>query len=115
MKALLSEDSILKRRRKNVIGMKITAISWMFEFLSGFIALLRFRHYQTIREHEWMDKMFHLFGLALTTIFIPGSYLLNDEAYKLFILAKGWKAFIINNVINSFRRNGPSNENNHIA
>ena len=115
MKALLSEDSILKRRRKNVIGMKITAISWMFEFLSGFIALLRFRHYQTIREHEWMDKMFHLFGLALTTIFIPGSYLLNDEAYKLFILAKGWGAFIRNNVVSSFRRNEPSNENNQIV
>ena len=115
MKALLSEDSILKRRRKNVIGMKITAISWMLEFLSGFISLLRFWHYQTIKEHQWMDKMFHLFGNALTTIFIPGSYLLNDEAYKLFILAKGWGAFIRNNVVSSFRRNERSNENNQIV
>ena len=115
MKALLSEDSILKRRRKNVIGMKITAISWMFEFLSGFIALLRFRHYQTIREHEWMDKMFHLFGLALTTILIPGSYLLNDEANKLFILAKGWRSFFQENVVSGFQRNEPSNENNEFV
>ena len=87
----------------------------MFEFLSGFTALLRFQHYQTIKEHDWMDKIIHLFKIALTTIFIPGSYLLNDEAYGLFILAKGWKALFLNNVVNSFRRNEASNENNHIA
>ena len=115
MKALLSEDSILKRRRKNVIGMKITAISWMLEFLSGFILLLRFRHYQTIKEHEWTDKIFHLFGLALTTILIPGSYLLNDEAHKLLILAKGWRSFFQENVVKGFQRNEPSNENNEFV
>ena len=115
MKALLSEDSILKRRRQNIIGMKITAISWMLEFLSGFILLLRFRHYQTIKEHEWTDKIFHLFGLALTTILIPGSYLLNDEAKKLFILAKGWTSFFQNHWTKGFHGKEPFNEDNQVA
>ena len=115
MKELLGKDSILKRRRRNIIGMRITAISWLVEFLSGLILLLRFRDYQTIEEHERMGKIFHNFGLALTTILVPGSYLLNDEAYKLLILAKGWRAFFQNNVVNSFQRNETSNENNQIV
>ena len=115
VKALLSEDSILKRRRQNIIGMKITAISWMLEFLSGFISLLRFWHYQTIKEHQLMDKMFHLFGNALTTIFIPGSYLLNDEAKKLFILARGWTSFFQNHLIKCFQGKETFNEDNQVA
>ena len=111
----MSEASILKRRRKNIIGIQITVISWTLEFLSGSLLLIRLWTFQTVKDSKFMDQIFILIGFFITNILVPGSYLLNDEAYGLFILAKGWKAFFLNNVVNSFRRNEASNENNHIA
>ena len=40
--ASLSEESKIKRRRRNTIGIQITAISWILEFFGGIIALARF-------------------------------------------------------------------------
>ena len=119
VRATLSEASILKRRRKNIIGIQITVISWTLEFLSG--SLLLIRHlinigtFQTVKDSKCMDQIFILIGFFITNILVPGSYLLNDEAKKLFILAKGWTSFFQNHLIKCFQGKEPFNEDNQVA
>jgi hypothetical protein len=93
--ACLSEESIRKRRRRNTIGIQITIISWFLEFLAGIVNLSRYWMFQNDQDSDWTDRLFGLFDVFVFLILIPGSYLLNNEAIKLFIHAKGWTMFII--------------------
>ena len=114
MIASLSKESILKRRRKNIIGMQITAISWMLEFLASNLVLVRFWGWQTSMNTEWTDRIIFLFILVVNIILIPGSYMLNDEAMKLLILANSWTSVFRSNLVKCFRRNDSLNENNQM-
>ena len=91
--ACLSEDSIRKRRRRNTIGIQITVISWVLEFLSGFILVSRYWTMQTNQGSQWTDRMFGFFDIFVCLVLIPSSYLLNDEAVKWAIHAIGWTKF----------------------
>ena len=88
--ASLSEESKTKRRRRNKIGIQITFISWILEFLGGTIVLLRYFLFQTNNGGEWLDRLFALFDFFFCIVLVPLSYLLNDEAVKLAIEVKGW-------------------------
>ena len=88
--ASLSEESKIKRRRRNKIGIQITFISWILEFLGGTIVLLRYFLFQTDNSGEWLDRLFALFDFFFCIVLVPLSYLLNDEAVKLAIEVKGW-------------------------
>ena len=88
--ASLSEESKIKRRRRNKIGIQITAISWILEFLGGTIAVSRYFLFQTHHGGEWLDRLFALFDFFVCMVLVPLSYLLNDEAVKLAIEVKGW-------------------------
>ena len=92
--ACLSEDSKIKRRRRNKIGIQIAAISWALEFVGGSIALVRYCLFQTQHGGEWVDRIFALFDFFVCMIPIPLSYLLNEEAVKLAIEVKGWSSFL---------------------
>ena len=91
----MSEESKIKRRRRNTIGIQITAISWILEFFGGIIALIRFWMFQTKDGGEWADRMFSLLGLFICMVLIPLSYLLNNEAVKVAIQVKGWSNFVV--------------------
>ena len=93
--ASLSEESIRKRRRRNTIGIQITVISWLLEFFAGIINVSRYWMMQNDQDSDWTDRLFALFDTFVFLILIPGSYLLNSEAIKLFIHAKGWTMFIV--------------------
>ena len=92
--ACLSEESKIKRRRRNVIGIQIAAISWALEFIGGSIALVRYWLFQIQHGGEWVDRIFSLFDFFVCMIPIPLSYLLNEEAVKLAIEVKGWSSFL---------------------
>ena len=98
--ASLSEESKIKRRRRNTIGIQITIISWILEFFGGIIALARFWMFQTKDDGEWADRMFSLVGLFISMVLIPLSYLLNNEAVKVAIQVKGWSNFAIKRNVN---------------
>ena len=101
--ASLSEESKIKRRRRNTIGIQITVISWILEFFGGTIALARFWMFQTKDGGEWADRMFSLLGLFICMVLIPLSYLLNNETVKVAIQVKGWSNFV-------FKRNANQSE-----
>ena len=89
--ASLSEDAKCKRRRKHTIGIQITVISWFLELVGGCIIISRFLIFQKEDdEDEWTDRILALSDIFVCLIPIPLSYLLNDEAIKLAIHAKGW-------------------------
>ena len=92
--ACLSEESKIKRRRRNTIGIQITAISWALEFIGGSITLVRYWLFQIQHGGEWVDRIFALFDFFVCMIPIPLSYLLNEEAVKLAIEVKGWSSFL---------------------
>ena len=96
--ACLSEESIRKRHRRNTIGIQITVISWLLEFFAGIINLSRYWMMQINQDSDWTDRLFLLFDTFVFIVLIPGSYLLNNEAVKLCIHAKGWTTFIINRI-----------------
>ena len=93
--ASLSEDAKCKRRRKHTIGIQITVISWFLELIGGCIIITRFLIFQNEDdEDEWTDRILALSDIFVCLIPIPLSYLLNDEAIKLAIQAKGWIRFL---------------------
>ena len=105
--ACLSEESIRKRRRRNTIGIQITIISWFLEFFAGLINLSRYWMMQDNQESEWTDRLFIVFDTFVFFVLVPSSYLLNNEAVKIFIAAKGWTMFILSR----FRQSIPHNQN----
>ena len=94
--ASLSEEAKRKRRRKHTIGIQITAVSWMLEFIGGCIVMSRFLLFQKQdgTKDEWTDRILALLDIFVCLIPIPLSYLLNDEAIKLAIQTQGWIRFL---------------------
>ena len=93
--ASLSENAKRKRRRKHTIGIQITVLSWFLELIGGSIIMARYLLFQNQdNKDEWTDRILALLDIALCLIPIPLSYLLNDEAIKLAIQAKGWINFL---------------------
>ena len=108
--ASLSKESVLKRRRRHNIGIQITAMSWLLEFLASIVSLLRYCIMGTGKNSEWIDRLSQLLVLFISYILVPGSYLLNDEVTKLLIVANGWTKFFRNNVAKCGQRREPSNQ-----
>ena len=105
--ACLSEESIRKRRRRNTIGIQIAFISWLLEFVAGILYICRYWMMQADLYSEWGYRLFNLFDLLMCFVLIPSSYLLNNEAVKLFIHAEGWTTFFRTR----FKRSNDLNEN----
>ena len=121
--ASLSEESILKRRRRDTIGIQITIISWLLELLSGIIMITRHSNGtflfvlspQFYSEDSTLtppihESFFAYFGAVANFILVPGSYLLNNEVVKLEILSRGWRRFIESKVAKFLQRNNSPNE-----
>ena len=89
--ALLSEDSIRRRQRRNTIGIQITVFSWMLEFLAGSIFCARY-WVPLFYSNENFYRIRMLLDNSVCFVLIPSSYLLNNEDVKLSIQATGWRA-----------------------
>ena len=125
--ASLSEESILKRRRRHTIGIQITFISWLLELLSGIIMFTRHSNGTFLfvlsdrfdSEDSTINSQIHesftaYFGAVANFILVPGSYLLNNEVVKLEILSRGWRRFIGSKVEKFLWRNNSQNESHPI-
>ena len=121
--ASLSEEYILKRRRRLTIGIQITIISWLLELLSGIIMFTRHSNGTFLfvlsdrfdSEDSTINSQIHesftaYFGAVANFILVPGSYLLNNEVVKLEILSRGWRRFIGSKVAQFLQRNNSPNE-----
>ena len=121
--ASLSEEYILKRRRRLTIGIQITIISWLLELLSGIIMFTRHSNGTFLfvlsdrfdSEDSTINSQIHesftaYFGAVANFILVPGSYLLNNEVVKLEILSRGWRRFIGSKVEKFLWRNNSQNE-----
>ena len=96
--ASLSENAKRLRRRRNIIGIQVTALAWIVELLEGAIQVSRYLISQTQRGSGYIDRILTFCDVFVSMVPIPLTSLLNDETIKLMILAKGWTKFI-------FRRN----------
>ena len=121
--ASLSEESILKRRRRHTIGIQITFISWLLELLSGIIMFTRYSNGTFLfvlsdqfysedhsKNPQIQESFAAYFGAVTNFILVPGSYLLNNEVVKLEIISRGWRRFIGSKVEKLLRRNNSQNE-----
>ena len=94
---MLSEESIIKRRRRNTIGLQITIISWSLEFLASITLVSKYWILQSYHNEHWnytqrqlVSNILKVLEALTILILIPSSYLLNSEANKLRIMANGW-------------------------
>ena len=113
--AALSVESILKRRRRHKIGIQITVISWILELFASFIPLSRYLIWTGNEDNEWVDRIVNLVGLFIGSVIVPGSYLLNNEAVKMLIVAHGWTKFVRGSMVRCLSRNRLSNDNIELA
>ena len=80
----------------------------MLEFLCNISTVARYLIWEKVPDNEWTDRMFLVFEYFISLILIPGSYLLNNEAVKLLILAKGWSTFSLETIGRYLQLNGSS-------
>ena len=87
---ILSDESKKMRRRTNLINIKITFLSWIFEFISGIFVLVL----GLLRENGHISiKTFHslyYIDIFLYFVIIPCTYVLNREVTKRIILMESW-------------------------
>ena len=98
--ASLSEESRIKRNRKNTINLQMTIISWSLEFVAGLISLIIVRRSHllpagnvVVDSHisNYIMRVFIFFSpVFLNFILIPSSYLTNTAINKKIIIVEGW-------------------------
>ena len=84
--ALLSEESRIKRNRQKTINIQMTFISWLLEFVAGFVGGLQI----SVHMDPTIIFFIILIFVFLNFIMIPSTYLLNTQICKSIILAQGW-------------------------
>ena len=98
--ASLSEESRIKRNRKNTINLQMTIISWSLEFVAGLISLIIVRRSHLLPAgnvvvdsyiSDYIMRVFIFFSpVFLNFILIPSSYLTNTAINKKIIIVEGW-------------------------
>ena len=86
----LSEESIIKRRRKNKVNIQMTGISWLIEFGTGMIAMAINIYSKNPDSNDDLICSIIIVDACLNFILIPSSYLVNNEVNKTLIIAEGW-------------------------
>ena len=96
LKAALSEEAKIKRRREKTINLQMTMTSWCLEFATGILAC-------TMRYFAPKDGrvvlLLLIVDVSLNFVVIPASYILSSEEIKERIIAQGWCKWF-----NSFHR-----------
>ena len=93
IQVVLSEDSKIKRRRRNKVNLQMTVFSWSLEFITGLVLLsINIKIHNPETNVDFITCMV-IFDAFLNFIIIPSSYILNNEVLKKFIMAEGWCKF----------------------
>ena len=86
----LSEESRIKRRRRNKVNIQITAIAWAIECTTGLLACSVHAQSQNPDSSVELTVYISLMDACLNFIIIPSIYLLNIENNKRRIIDEGW-------------------------
>ena len=82
----LSEKVRMRRQRRKTINIQMTIISWFIEFIAGIANLAIYFLY----KEAVVLALLGLFNIFVNFVVIPGTYILNTEDCKRFIIEQGW-------------------------
>ena len=83
---ILSETVRMRRQRRKTINIQMTIISWLIEFITGISVLAMYFLY----KEAYIVLALAMFNIFVSFVVIPGTYILNTEACKRFVIAHGW-------------------------
>ena len=110
---ILSEKVRTRRQRRKTINIQMTIISWLIEFIAGIGNLAIYFLY----DENDIVALFAMFTIFVNFVVIPGTYILNTEACKRFIIEQGW-IVSLSRMCNSTRvsplQNEDQNLDNHL-
>jgi len=110
---ILSEKVRTRRQRRKTINIQMTIISWLIEFIAGIGNLAIYFLY----DENAIVALFAMFTIFINFVVIPGTYILNTEACKRFIIEQGW-IMSLGRMCNSTRvsplQNEDQNLDNHL-
>jgi len=83
---ILSEKVRMRRQRRTAINIQMTINSWLIEFVTGIAILAMYFLY----KEAIILCIFAMFNVFVNFVMIPGTYILNTEACKRFVIEHGW-------------------------
>jgi len=94
----LSERVRMRRQRRTAINIQMTIISWLIEFITGLTILAMHFLYKeagifnkaNIPKEAIILICFAMFNIFVNFVMIPGTYILNTDACKQFVIEHGW-------------------------
>ena len=105
---MLSEESLRKRQRQELIGIQTNILAWSVEFLTGIIMLVNY-----LLGIDVGNNLFRIFvpvDTILCTIVIPACYLFKSESIRQSIYSIGWIELCTSSFLPRSRRISPSQE-----
>ena len=85
---MLSEESIRKRHRQDMISLKMTMIAWTLEFITGSMLLINYV-IGNVDNFIW-KRIIYTLDMILCSCVIPCSYILKTEEIRKIVLDSGW-------------------------
>ena len=82
---MLNEEAKVKRNRSNIINIQIAFIAWLLELMAGIVCWITY-----LIDSKVASRWLGISDMALNFIFIPLSYVLNNDVNKAVIVGNGW-------------------------
>ena len=82
---MLNEEAKVKRNRSNIINIQIAFIAWLLELMAGLVCWITY-----FIDSKVASRWLGISDMALNFIFIPLSYVLNNDVNKAVIVGNGW-------------------------
>ena len=93
IKALLSEEYKIKRRKKNKVSIQMTVMSWSLEFLTGYLGMSAVYLARNNGKSAEAILAIVYVDIFLNFIVIPSTYVFNNDVNKTVIRTEGWCKF----------------------
>ena len=93
IKALLSEEYKIKRRKKNKVSIQMTVMSWSLEFLTGYLGMSAVYLARNNGKSAEAILAIVYVDIFLNFIVIPSTYVFNNDVNKTVIITEGWCKF----------------------
>ena len=94
IKALLSEEYKIKRRKKNKVSIQMTVMSWSLEFLTGYLGMSAVYLARNNGKSAEAILAIVYVDIFLNFIVIPSTYVFNNDVNKTVIITEGWRMLI---------------------
>ena len=103
----MSEERRTLRKRRHLVNLQITFVSWCLELAMGLLILLRmFIFWATGMEMVYVQHYLRYLDCVLNFIAIPSIYVINNEVTKRIIVLENWFQGI-RNVLGRYNRVEP--------